>query len=219
MLSPPVSIDPITVRALLPQLAPCLSNPRRSSNSPGRSILCASFAAGSSPAFGMRFVSVKFGSGHEMLAPVRCPFVRLQIVLSQDQSSTLEGHLHAHGTPLPLNGRWIRAKRGWAARESKHSIAARSRKCLTDPAFWDRSGCARGAVGGSELRSFEGVRLGWPTFKARTGRASHRRAVGGHLQARRRGHLWCCRCWLSRTAWRVWWSRYARLGALRAALA
>ena len=34
-----------------------------------------------------------------------------------------------------------------------------------------------------------------------------------------RGHLWCCRCWLSRAAWRVWWSRSARLGALRAASA
>lgn len=45
-----------------------------------------------------------------MIAPVRCPFVPLQIVLSQDQSSTLKGHLHVYGTPLPITTRWIRGK-------------------------------------------------------------------------------------------------------------
>ncbi len=59
MLSPPASIVPITVRALHPLLAPCLARCNRSSISPARSTRWASIAAGSSPAFGIRFVSVK----------------------------------------------------------------------------------------------------------------------------------------------------------------
>ena len=44
---------------LLPLLAPCLASCSRSSNSPGRSIRCANIAAGSNPAFGTKFFSVK----------------------------------------------------------------------------------------------------------------------------------------------------------------
>jgi len=66
-------------------------------------------------------------------------------------------------------------------------------------------------VWGADLQHF---RLGWPIFMVRTCGARRWRAVGGHLRARHRGDLWCCRCWLSRAAWRVWWSRSARLGAI-----
>ena len=59
MLSPPASIDPITVNAFAPLFAPCCASCSRSSISSARPIRCASAAAGSSPAFGTRFVSVK----------------------------------------------------------------------------------------------------------------------------------------------------------------
>ena len=59
MLSPPARIDPITVNALIPLLAPCTASRDRSSNRPGRSTRCANITAGSSPAFGTRFASVK----------------------------------------------------------------------------------------------------------------------------------------------------------------
>jgi hypothetical protein len=59
MLSPPASIEPITVSAFAPLFAPCSGSCSRSSTSPARSIRCASTAAGSSPAFGTRFVSSK----------------------------------------------------------------------------------------------------------------------------------------------------------------
>ena len=60
-----------------------------------------------------------------MLAPVRCPFVPLLIVLSQDQSSTHKGHLHVHGTPDPVTERWIRAK----ARRGIDASSVGSRCC------------------------------------------------------------------------------------------
>jgi uncharacterized membrane protein len=59
MLSPPASIDPITVSAFPPLFAPCGARRSRSSTSRARSKRCASTAAGSSPAFGTRFVSSK----------------------------------------------------------------------------------------------------------------------------------------------------------------
>ena len=59
MLSPPASIDPITVNAFAPLFAPCRASWSRWSTSSPRPIRCASTAAGSSPAFGTRFVSVK----------------------------------------------------------------------------------------------------------------------------------------------------------------
>jgi hypothetical protein len=66
-----------------------------------------------------------------MLAPVRCPFVRLQIVLSQDQSSTLEGHLHVYGAPLHLKRRWIRA---WLALASSDRPDGREQThCTSHP--------------------------------------------------------------------------------------
>ena len=48
---------------------------------------------------------------------------------------------------------------------------------------------------------------------------TRRQAVGAIPAPAPRRRPWCCRCWLSRAAWRVWWSRSARLGALRAASA
>jgi hypothetical protein len=59
MLSPPASIDPITVNAFVPLLAPCLTSLSRWSTKPARSIRCARTAAGSSPAFGTRLLSSK----------------------------------------------------------------------------------------------------------------------------------------------------------------
>jgi len=59
MLSPPASIDPITVNAYDPLLAPCCASRSRSSISSLSPIRCANAAAGSSPAFGTRFASVK----------------------------------------------------------------------------------------------------------------------------------------------------------------
>ncbi|MFZ2016398.1 MAG: hypothetical protein WAV00_21475 [Nocardioides sp.] len=59
MLSPPASIDPITVNAFAPLFAPCWASPSRWSISSPSPIRCASTAAGSSPAFGTRFFSVK----------------------------------------------------------------------------------------------------------------------------------------------------------------
>ena len=59
MLSPPARIDPITVNALAPLLAPWTASRSRSSMTSARPIRCASAAAGSSPAFGTRFFSVK----------------------------------------------------------------------------------------------------------------------------------------------------------------
>ncbi len=59
MLSPPASIDPITVNDLVPLLAPCLASFNRESISPARSIRCANTAAGSNPALGTRLHSSK----------------------------------------------------------------------------------------------------------------------------------------------------------------
>jgi hypothetical protein len=58
-LSPPASIDPITVNAFVPLFAPCRANRSRASTSPARSTRWASAAAGNSPAFGIRFDSSK----------------------------------------------------------------------------------------------------------------------------------------------------------------
>jgi hypothetical protein len=59
MLSPPASIDPITVNAFALLFAPsAASRSRRSTRSPSP-IRCANTAAGSSPAFGTRFASLK----------------------------------------------------------------------------------------------------------------------------------------------------------------
>ena len=44
-------------------------------------------------------------------------------------------------------------------------------------------------------------------------------SLGAVISRRRRDQRCGCRCWFSRAAWRVWWSRSARLGALSAALA
>jgi len=59
MLSPPASIDPSTVSALLPLLALCSASRSRWSTTSAKPIRCASAAAGSRPAFGIRFFSVK----------------------------------------------------------------------------------------------------------------------------------------------------------------
>jgi hypothetical protein len=59
MLSPPASIDPITVNAFAPLLAPCSTSRSRLSTTSASPIRCASAAAGRSPAFGTRFFSVK----------------------------------------------------------------------------------------------------------------------------------------------------------------
>ena len=59
MLSPPASIDPITVSAFAPLLLPCLARRSRLSTRPLTSMRWARTAAGSSPAFGTRFVSSK----------------------------------------------------------------------------------------------------------------------------------------------------------------
>jgi hypothetical protein len=59
MLSPPASIDPITVNAFVPLLAPCLTSLSRQPTRPAKSIRCASTAAESSPAFGTRLLSSK----------------------------------------------------------------------------------------------------------------------------------------------------------------
>ena len=59
MLSPPASIDPITVSAFAPLFAPARPTGAAESTSSPRPIRCANAAAGSSPAFGTRFVSLK----------------------------------------------------------------------------------------------------------------------------------------------------------------
>jgi hypothetical protein len=59
MLSPPVSIEPITVNAFVPLFAPCSARCSRESINPARSIRWASTAAGSSPASGTRLSSSK----------------------------------------------------------------------------------------------------------------------------------------------------------------
>ncbi len=59
MLSPPASIDPITVNAFAPLLAACSASWSRWSTTSPSPIRCASTAAGSRPAFGIRFFSVK----------------------------------------------------------------------------------------------------------------------------------------------------------------
>lgn len=59
MLSPPASIDPITVNAFAPLFAPYCARPSRRSTSSPRPIRCVSTAAGRIPAFGIRSVSVK----------------------------------------------------------------------------------------------------------------------------------------------------------------
>jgi len=59
MLSPPASIDPITLNAFVPLLAPCRARVRRPSTSLARLIRWISTAAGNSPAQGTRFASSK----------------------------------------------------------------------------------------------------------------------------------------------------------------
>ncbi len=59
MESPPTSIDPITVNALMPLFAPCRASCTRRSTRPARPICWASAMAGSNPACGTRFGSSK----------------------------------------------------------------------------------------------------------------------------------------------------------------
>ena len=59
MLSPPTSIDPITVSAFEPLFAPSPANRSRWSTRSPSPTRWANAAAGSSPAFGTRFFSVK----------------------------------------------------------------------------------------------------------------------------------------------------------------
>ena len=57
MLSPPASIDPITVNAFVPLFAPCSPSVSRCSISAANPTRSASTAAGSSPACDTRFGS------------------------------------------------------------------------------------------------------------------------------------------------------------------
>ena len=59
MLSPPASIDPTTVSAFAPLFAPSAASRSRWSTRSPSPTRCANAAAGTSPAFGTRFVSVK----------------------------------------------------------------------------------------------------------------------------------------------------------------
>jgi hypothetical protein len=59
MLSPPASIAPITVIALMPLFAPCRPSVSRPSTTPATSRRWASAAAGNSPAHGTKFGSSK----------------------------------------------------------------------------------------------------------------------------------------------------------------
>jgi hypothetical protein len=59
MQSPPASIEPITVSALDPLLAPCSANSTRWSIAAVKPSRCANTAAGNSPADGTRFASSK----------------------------------------------------------------------------------------------------------------------------------------------------------------
>jgi hypothetical protein len=57
MLSPPATMEPITVSALVPLFAPWRRTVNRRSTSPASPTRCASTAAGNSPADGTRFGS------------------------------------------------------------------------------------------------------------------------------------------------------------------
>ncbi len=105
MLSPPASIDPMTDSAFAPLFAPCVARCSRWSISPPKSIRCARTAAGSSPAFGTKFVSSKLTEtrlSSWFARTCQMPSLLGPISPSQDRSSLLRGHLHVYGTPLTI---------------------------------------------------------------------------------------------------------------------
>ncbi len=101
MLSPPASIDPTTVSALVPLFAPCRARCSRPSISPPSPSRSARSAAGTSPAFGTRFVSSKFTDTRLNSCDARTlqvPFHPADMIPSARSSSQVEGHLRVRHT-------------------------------------------------------------------------------------------------------------------------
>ena len=113
MLSPPASIDPITVSALAPLFAPCRVSLSRESISPTRSIRWARTAAGSSPALGTRFVSSKLTDtrlSSWFARTQQVPFIWRLLTPQQGHRPRSEG-ICVFGRPLSIKPqRWIRDK-------------------------------------------------------------------------------------------------------------
>ena len=128
----------------------------------------------------------------------------------------------AHAVHPGRRRRRLRESRS-RTRRAKGSSTSTPTSRSTSLGFPKASGSASSTPTVSPPMASRSLIAGCTTRRARSVRARSApcaiRACRGSRSRRPSGHRWCCRCWLSRAAWRVWWSRSARLGALRAASA